>query len=91
MRRRFEWDEEKAALNLIRHKISFNEARMAFRDDEQIVATSIRGDEVRFVTTGTVDQRIISVVWTERGDVTRIISARSARRGERRKYRPLHS
>jgi len=85
----FEWDEKKAASNLVQHGISFDEARLVFLDPYEQTIASDRGLETRFLTIGKAGLRVISVAWTLRPETTRIISARSSRRGERRKYRPL--
>ena len=83
----FEWDEEKAALNLSRHGIDFRDAARVFYDINRIewydAAHSI--DEDRYNTIGKV-RNVIFVVYTERRDRTRIISARKATPNERRMY-----
>ena len=87
---RFEWDENKRQSNLLKHRIDFVDVRALFdgRPNVSVPATSI--DEQRFATTGQVQGRFVTVIWTWRGDARRIISARSARDGERRAYRDLH-
>ena len=83
----FEWDEEKAALNLSKHGIDFRDAARVFYDINRIewydAAHSI--DEDRYNTIGKV-RNVIFVVYTERRDRTRIISARKATPNERRMY-----
>ena len=83
----FEWDEEKAALNLKKHGIRFETAALVFNDENRIElydsAHSIEED--RYNTIGKVDE-ILFVVYTERKYMTRIISARIATPTERRMY-----
>ena len=83
----FEWDEEKAAANLKKHGISFYDAVRVFNDADRLefydAAHSIEED--RYNTIGMVDD-ILYVVYTERKERTRIISARLATKSERRKY-----
>ncbi|MDP9354285.1 MAG: BrnT family toxin [Chloroflexota bacterium] len=43
------------------------------------------------MTTGELDGRFSTVVWTWRGEVIRLISARRARDAEQRAHRSLHS
>jgi uncharacterized protein len=86
---RFEWDSEKAAANLRKHGVSFEEATTALRDE--LAVTGHDPDhslgEDRSVTFG-VSQlgRLLVVAHTERSDSIRIISARRATRSERKIY-----
>ena len=86
---KFQWNKTKAALNLDKHGVSFEEASTVF-DDPLSSAVSDPDhsiDEYRWVMTGTSDQgRLLVVAFTERGDVTRIISARIATRREARDH-----
>ncbi len=84
----FEWDDDKAAHNWRQHGVTFDMARDAFRDvfgmewedDRQGVA------ERRFILLGVVEQRLLYVAYTMRGERIRIISARRAESLERRRY-----
>ncbi len=86
---RFEWDSGKAASNFATHGVSFEEATTVFGDP---LATSVldpdhSGDEERWLTTGRSLQQRLVIVWhTNRGDVVRIIGARQATSSERRIY-----
>jgi len=85
----FEWDPHKAALNLVKHKVSFEEAVTAFGDPLGQIIDDPRhsADEERFVLLGRSDRRrLIVVMFTERGEAIRLISARSATPRERRKH-----
>ena len=85
----FEWDPEKAALNIVRHSISFDEATTAFGDPLS-VTISDPGHSVgehRFVLFGLSDQgRLLAISHVDRDGTTRIISARVATRHERKQY-----
>lgn len=85
----FEWDPAKAAENLSKHGVSFEEAATVFRDP--LSATGADPDhsvgEARFVTFGvSTSGRLLVVAHTERGDTIRIISARLTTAGERKIY-----
>jgi len=84
---RFEWDEEKNALNQKKHGISFETASLVFNDKAAVEiydeAHSIQED--RYIIIGRVG-RVLFVVFTERGDAIRLISARVATGEERRIY-----
>ena len=83
----FEWDEEKAAANFRKHKIDFRDAALVFNDENYIefydAAHSVFED--RYNVIGMVHD-ILFVVYTERRERIRIISARLATPEERRVY-----
>lgn len=84
-----EWDPVKAASNLRKHEVSFEEAATALADDLSVTGADPEHSvgESRFVTFGTsIAGRLLVVGHTERGDVLRIISARRATKRERRIY-----
>ena len=78
---------EKAALNLKKHGVRFETAARVFCDENRIeLFDSIHSDEEeRYNTIGMVDN-ILFVVYTERKNRVRLISARPANRKERRLY-----
>ena len=83
----FEWDPRKAALNLAKHKVSFDEAVTAFGDPLGQIIDDPRhsADEERFVLLGRSGRRrLLVVMFTERGEAIRLISARRATPRERR-------
>lgn len=86
---RFEWDPGKAAENLAKHGVSFEEAATVFRD--VLSATGADPDhsveEERFVTFGISTRgRLLAIAHTDRDDTIRIISARAATPNEREIY-----
>ena len=87
----FEWDERKAAANLKKHGVSFEEAKSAFYDDRAklIEDPDHSADEDRFVLLGlSTSLRLLVVCHCYRGDdgVIRIISARKATTKETQFY-----
>jgi uncharacterized DUF497 family protein len=86
---RYEWDRSKAAQNLAKHGVSFEEAATVFRDPLSQTGRDPDHsmDEERFIVFGTsVRGRLLVVAHVERGDTIRIISARPASLGERQIY-----
>jgi uncharacterized protein len=84
-----EWDAAKAASNLRKHGVSFEEAATALADDFSVTGADPEHSvgERRFVTFGMSNaERLLVVSHTERGDALRIISARRATKHERRIY-----
>jgi len=86
---RFEWHPEKAAANLAKHGVSFEQASSVFGDP---LATTVpdpnhSASEERLLTTGMSNQQRVVIVWhTEHDDTIRIIGAREATPHERRTY-----
>ncbi len=87
-RLKFEWDENKNAVNIRKHKIDFEDIPELFQqpmlidyDDRQNYG------EERWIGIGLLHNMAVAVVFTERGENTiRIISARKATKEERRRY-----
>jgi uncharacterized protein len=82
----FGWDENKSDANLPKHGIAFAEASEAF-DGAVVVTRSDRNHEERWVAVGKSHGRMVTIVFTVRNQVIRIISARHPRPNERRAYR----
>lgn len=83
---RFEWDDAKEEANIAKHDIDFDTAIDLFDGRAVIETQSAYPEEERWQRTGIVDERFMTVIWTRRGDVIRIISARRARTNEKRDY-----
>jgi len=86
---KFEWDKEKAAFNLAKHGVSFEEAASVFGDPLAITFPDPdhSAGEKRMLTFGvSQEDRLLAVVHTERGRAIRIISARKTTRRERGIY-----
>ena len=89
---RFEWDNRKAAANLRKHGVSFEEARSVFFDEQArlIDDPDHSEEEDRFVLlglSGALRLLLICHCYRSEGEVIRIISARRATRAEAKFYR----
>ena len=89
---KFEWDEAKAKSNLIKHGVSFDEAKSVFDDDfaRVIYDETHSKNEERFVILGMSKKlRILVVVHCLRQDelTVRLISARKATQNEQNQYK----
>ena len=82
-----EWDDNKAEINYKKHGIHFEDAALIFLDDKLIDDyDELHSDEEdRIKVIGKVG-KILVVIYTERGEKYRIISARNANKRERSKY-----
>ncbi len=83
----YQWDTDKAASNLRKHRIDFADAVSVFMDDYAVTIVDEHPDEERFVTIGMdLLGRVLVVVYTFREQDIRIISARKATARERKQY-----
>ena len=89
MRLNFEWNEQKATVNKNKHGVSFEEANTVFGDplsltiDDPLHSRS----EQRFIIIGrSIRQRTVVVIYVERRNNIRIISARLATSREKKTY-----
>lgn len=81
----FEWDPGKDAENQLKHGVSFVEAQVAFLDVGRVIARDAAhsGSEPRFYCLGRVSGGVLTVRFTYRGNVIRIIGAGYWRRGKK--------
>lgn len=89
MSRHCVWDEAKAASNVSKHGVTFEEAATVFDNPLAVIFDDERhsGDEVRELIIGHSERnRLLLVSFAERDEAIRIISARGATRKERRDY-----
>ena len=84
----FEWDAAKAAINLRKHCVAFGDAQLVFNDAFAIHSFAIDDGhgEQRMIATGMVHGILLTIVYTERGERTRLISARKATKHEQLDY-----
>jgi uncharacterized protein len=81
----FEWDFEKDAENQQKHAVSFSLAQEAFLDPKRVIARDLAHSESeeRFYCFGSVGGGVLTVRFTYRKDVIRIIGAGYWRKGKR--------
>ncbi len=85
----FEWNDAKAAVNLRKHKVGFDEAQSVFIDELSITLSDVehsQAEEHLVIIGKSSKRRLLVIVYTERGRKIRLISARKATRLERRQY-----
>ncbi len=86
----FEWDDNKEQINIQKHGMDFKTASRVFDDENYIDIYDEKHSEWedRYLAIGVVNKvaYIVTVVYTERNDKIRIISARKATREEREMY-----
>jgi len=83
----YEWDEHKRQVNIKKHGIDFIDVPTIF-DDDTVTIPDERFDygENRFIVLGVLQSSVVVVVYTERGENIRIISARKATKNEQIYY-----
>lgn len=88
----FEWNPQKAAKNLRKHKVPFAEAATVFSDPLGVTVPdpAHSAGESRYIIVGMSNRlRLLIVAFAERDDRIRIISARELTRAERKAYEEL--
>ena len=87
---KFEWDDNKEQKNIAEHGIDFGTAILVFGDDNRIEMYDAKHslEEDRYITIGEINGyvMVLYVVYTERNDAIRIISARRATQREKEVY-----
>jgi uncharacterized DUF497 family protein len=81
---RFEWDPAKDVENLAKHGVSLTEAQHAFADERSVIKEDLmhNEDKARYFCLGRVEGNVLSVRFTRRADVIRIIGAGFWRKGK---------
>ncbi len=83
----FEWDEEKYAVNLRKHQVTFEEAAEVFFDDLcKFGDASVEKEAREFIVGFSFSFKLLYTVFVERGEKIRIISARPATNEEEKFY-----
>jgi uncharacterized protein len=84
----FEWDEARLPRNYAKHGVSFETATGVFKDSFGVERLDDREDygEDRYILIGTAEGAVLTVVYVERNDRIRIISARQATKREQDDY-----
>jgi uncharacterized protein len=83
---RFEFDAAKSKANLAKHGMDFEMAQDLWRDVEGLVVPSRYPKEPRKLLIAQREGKLWTAIFTERGDVARIISVRRSRENERSAY-----
>jgi len=89
---KFDWDKNKARINLAKHKVSFEEARSVFDDDNArlIFDPDHSESEDRFILLGlSCSLKVLTVVhcYKDEDNIIRLISARKATKSEIKNYK----
>ncbi|MBI4500201.1 MAG: BrnT family toxin [Gemmatimonadetes bacterium] len=88
----FEWDPDKRESNLLKRGIDLVDAAGIFqRPVVEWEDNRLEYGERRMVAIGELEAAVLTVVYTVRGDVYRLISARRARHDEKAAYRQIRS
>ena len=82
---RYEWDVIKEQANWEKHEVDFA-AIYSFEWATAVIIRSDRHGEIRFLSIGYIGDRLHTVIYTVRGENTRLISLRKASRSEERRY-----
>lgn len=82
------WDEAKRKSNLKKHGLDFADAFLVYENPDKCTYEASRDDEYRLmdVALAVIKGRLLTLVYSERGDKVRVISFRNASREERKRY-----
>jgi uncharacterized DUF497 family protein len=83
---KFEWDDDKSQSNRLKHGIDFEEAKHLWLDENRIQIRAPHPVENRGILISKYKGKLWTAIFTMRGDATRIISVRRARRKEAKLY-----
>lgn len=83
---KFEWDPQKSQFNLAKHGIDFETAMNLWLDENRIEIWAPHPVEDRRIVIGKHQNKLWTAIFTMRGNTIRIISARRARKEERKRY-----
>jgi len=88
----FEWDETKRQTNILKHDVDLLEAVVIF-DDFTVIEQDSRdyGGETRWKATGMIEGECFVLIYTQRGNAMRLISAWKGGRRARRKYQTRYA
>ena len=75
----FEFDSAKSMSNLVKHGISFNDAKQLWRDPKLLVIRTRQVTEPRWIAIARIEGKYWSAIFTFRGERVRIISVRRSR------------
>ena len=83
----FEWDDDKNHDNRVKHRLDFSAAQdSAWHEALVFDRTRIKDEEQRFAAVGMLHEKLHTVIFTQRGKQTRIISLRRANKAEEKAY-----
>jgi len=82
----FEWNENKNKNNREKHAIDFNQAIVIFNDENLLELPVHKNEEHRIMAIGKIEGVIITLIYTLRKAVYRVISARRSHKNERKSY-----
>jgi hypothetical protein len=82
----FEWDESKNNSNKSKHDIYFETAKNIFQDENCVEIITPYPIKNRFITIGKLDRKLLTAIFTIRGNALRIISVRRSREKEVKLY-----
>jgi len=82
----FEWDDNKNKVNITKHGIDFVDAKEIWQGKVMEFPSPQDHNEERIIAIGLYKERCITVIYTWRDNIRRLISARKARENEQKDY-----
>lgn len=86
----FEYDPNKSQINLAKHGIDFEQAKLLWEDERKVVLEACTEPELRYFVIGKIYDKYWTAFFTPRNDVIRLISVRRSRKKEISYYEKYH-
>jgi len=84
----FEWDENKNKTNILKHNISFNEAKILFENDiYYLKEAKTKDNEVRYAISSYISEKCFTAIFTIRNNKIRLISVRRCHKNEEKRLK----
>jgi len=84
----FEWDENKNKTNILKHNISFNEAKILFENDiYYLKEAKTKDNEVRYAISSYIEEKCFTAIFTIRNNKIRLISVRRCHKNEEKRLK----
>jgi uncharacterized DUF497 family protein len=80
----YDWDEAKRLANMATHRLDFEDAWRVYEAENKVTYRSAHPHEERWIDLAEIEDVVVLLVYTMRGNVVRCISFRRARRGRER-------
>ena len=84
----FEWDDNKNQINVLKHGYDFKRASTIYNNPDKLtfVSQNSGSDVIRFTDIAEINRKYLTLIYTIRGNVIRVMSLRPSSRKERKKY-----
>jgi len=88
----FEWDENKNKINILKHNISFDDAKKLFQNDiYYLEEAKTKDNEIRYAISSYIREKCFTAIFTIRNNKIRLISVRRCHKNEEKRLKNEHN